>query len=515
MGKTIVISLNTNSISEMPTPAEHYGRGLAMKLVRQYAEDGCSRLDEGNALAIVCGLLTGTNAPCANRASVAAMGNNAVAVSSISGDFPQKLATLGIDALVLTGKYSDGNAVILVEASSIRIEHMPQLQGKSCNDIVEYIRSTFGNNCAAIGTGRAADMLLPLGALFTTYPEGTPRFTCPRSSFGDVAASKGIRAIAINGKAYFGKHCANKAALQANSKKLAGMILSDKICGGALPGLGSITILHLLKSRNAIPEIPERRSHGKRDNDGRLNYCCAPGCVIGCLNRHTAADGHVFSAPEESEVKAAMAHCFGMMGESERANTALALSKRGMTLGLNTTEFVYTAAMYMELNGETPSSERLMELIGEIERGSITGRLLGSGTVAIGSLYRDNASLQRRITKPANTNDSAHRLDLGKLYPELSEIDDLDMLYRQIFLLENMGICIFSAFALINRKEALETIASLYGNVTGNAVSVVQLLNYAGECLDNELQMVRSNSAACVKQNIPEFVKVLYRYFGE
>ena len=221
MGKTIVINLNTNSISEMPTPAEHYGRGLAMKLVRQYAEEGCSRLDEGNALAIVCGLLTGTNAPCANRASVAAMGNNAGAVSSISGDFPQKLASLGIDALVLTGKYSDGNAVILVEASSIRIEHMPQLQGKSCNDIVEYIRATFGNNCAAIGTGRAADMLLPLGALFTTYPEGTPRFTCPRSSFGDVAASKGIRAIVINGKADFGKHCANKAALQANSKKPA------------------------------------------------------------------------------------------------------------------------------------------------------------------------------------------------------------------------------------------------------------------------------------------------------
>ena len=151
MGKTIVISLNTNSISEMPTPAEHYGRGLATELVRQYAKDGCSRLDEGNALAIVCGLLTGTNAPCANRASVAAMGNNAVAVSSISGDFPQKLASLGIDALVLTGKYSDGNAVILVEASSIRIEHMPQLQGKSCSDIVEYIRSTFGGNCAAIG----------------------------------------------------------------------------------------------------------------------------------------------------------------------------------------------------------------------------------------------------------------------------------------------------------------------------------------------------------------------------
>ena len=70
-----------------------------------------------------------------------------------------------------------------------------------------------------------------------------------------------------------------------------------------------------------------------------------------------------------------------------------------MALGLNTTEFVYTAAMYMELNGETPSSERLMELIGEIERGSITGRLLGSGTVAIGSLYCDNASIQRHSDK--------------------------------------------------------------------------------------------------------------------
>ena len=43
----------------------------------------------------------------------------------------------------------------------------------------------------------------------------------------------------------------------------------------------------------------------------------------------------------------------------------------------------------------------------------------------------------------------------------------------------------------------------------------VQLLEYAGECLAAEADMAKDSAAASVRRSIPEFVKVLYRYFGE
>lgn len=119
------------------------------------------------------------------------------------------------------------------------------------------------------------------------------------------------------------------------------------------------------------------------------------------------------------------------------------------------------------------------------------------------------------MTRPANTKDSERRMSLHKLCPELGDIGDLELLYRQIFIMENLGLCIFSSFALINRPEAMELMARLYSCRTGENVTPVQLLEYAGECLAAEADMAKDSAAASVRRSIPEFVKVLYRYFGE
>ncbi len=186
-----------------------------------------------------------------------------------------------------------------------------------------------------------------------------------------------------------------------------------------------------------------------------------------------------------------------------------------MSLGLNATEFVYTAAMYIELAKLPKTSETLLSLIEETARGSVPGRLIGGGTAALGRLYPDREDIQRRVTRPANTKDSERRMSLHKLCPELGDIGDLELLYRQIFIMENLGLCIFSSFALINRPEAMELMARLYSCRTGETVTPVQLLEYAGECLAAEADMAKDSAAASVRRSIPEFVKVLYRYFGE
>lgn len=515
MSRILIIDLTDKSIKEEAVPTGRYGRGLAMELIRRHSKEGCERLSPDNTFVVVPGLLTGCHVPCATRATVAARSDNGFAVTSITGDMPQKLASLGISGLVIKGRYECGRCAVYMDGDAVRIFPVPGMDGLTCGDIVENIRKKYGSDCAVIGTGPAGDMRLPLSGLFTTYPEGTPRFTCPRSSFGDVPGSKNLRAVIVKCNKYFGAECADEERLIRDGKALARLIIDDPICGGALPGLGSITILHLLKNKNAIPELPKGKKPCRPEKAGRLNYCCAPGCVIGCLNRHSAGNGHMFSAPEEAEVRAAMAHCFGELSEEELDRTALALSKRGMSLGLNATEFVYTAAMYIELAKLPKTSETLLSLIEETARGSVPGRLIGGGTAALGRLYPDREDIQRRVTRPANTKDSERRMSLHKLCPELGDIGDLELLYRQIFIMENLGLCIFSSFALINRPEGMELMARLYSCRTGETVTPVQLLEYAGECLAAEADMAKDSAAASVRRSIPEFVKVLYRYFGE
>ena len=126
----------------------------------------------------------------------------------------------------------------------------------------------------------AADRMMPLASIFVTYPEGQPRFYCPRSGVGDIPGSKGLRAVVLKAQTYFGSPCVNKEAFRDTGKRLAKIIMDNEICGGALPGLGSITLIHLLKSRQAVPKVEKKSREGaeaaEKQGGCRTNYCCAP-----------------------------------------------------------------------------------------------------------------------------------------------------------------------------------------------------------------------------------------------
>lgn len=519
MSKIVIVNLTQKTINEENynySEGGHYGRGLAMELLEKYTGSSKGRLHENNALVIAPGLFAGNRAPCAGRAVLMAKGEGVrgLAVSNFTGDFPQKLASLNIAALVITGKYAEGNAAVLIDREGVRIESMPKLQGMYIPEIVDELREDFGKECALWGVGKAADFQLPLSGYFVTYPEGEPRFHCPRSGFGDVAGSKGLRVIIVKCGKYFDAPCVNALSFQEKGRRLTSLITKNEICGVALPGLGSITLLHLLKNRQELPEVKGTAGVHKKRGGGRMNYCCAPMCVIGCLNRHSANDSEFYSAPEESEVRAALESQFG----DGSFSFAKELNRRGFSIGLNTTEFVYTAGMYFEaLNQKAADGakvkEKLFSLMDEIENGTAIGRLIGSGTPAVSSLYRDRPGLLNKVTRPSSFRESQFRVKLCRFYPELNDISDMELLYRQVFLLENLGICIFSSFALLNNQEALELLASMASDRLGREVSLLCMLEYAGKCIERETEYQYRSLSGEVHKNIPEFIKVLYQYF--
>ncbi len=516
MEKIIVVDLSKKVIEEQAyeySQNSHYGRGLALELLKKHTKPGCGKLDEGNALVFSTGILTGNQIPCATRALVMAKGEgkNGLLVSNFTGDVPQKLASLHIAAIVIKGKAADKNAVLYLDKDKICFLDIPELKELNVSQKVETIRERFGKDTAIWGTGKAAEMMLPIATYFVTYPEGTPRFSCPRNGFGDVAGSKGLSAIIVKESNYFGASCVNPKALQQSGKKLAKTIVQDEICGGALPGLGSITLLHLLKDKKELPAIEKKQEMKlQQKSDGEhINTCCAPMCVIGCLNRHCSNSGEVYGAPAEAEVKAALEHRFGQ----DSAVFAKQLNAKGFALGLDTVEFVNTAAVYLKSANMEFDQEVLLQLLDEIEKGSLLGRLIGGGTSAVSTLYKEREELQKMVTKPAVSQEESVRVKLERFYPEMAEIDDLQLLYQQVFLLENMGICIFTSFALLNNSEALEILAEAVSEKIGTKIDIQTMLEYAKQCVDRESEYQKNNASEAVQRSIPEFIKVLYRYF--
>ena len=518
MEKIYTVDLSTGRIEHREYDIRReklYGRGLAVALLAAETPLKTGRYAPENALVFAPGLFAGCRAPSAGRMTVLAKGGEtSIQVCNVTGNMPQKLGSLNVCAVVIKGADRDGNAVLHIGEDGAELLHMPELGALYTDDLVTALKSRFGREAAIVGTGMAGDMRMPLSTFFCTYPDGEPEYSCPRSGFGDIPGSKGLRAVVVTGSAYFSRECAAPEEFARTGKELASLIVRNEICGSALPAHGSITLLRLLKSGGAMeksPPPPRVAASEKRPSSRKKNYCCAPMCVIGCLNRHSAADGATYDAPDQSELVAALKNCFGIYDEDFTRR----LQRRLRSLCLVLPEFVTAARSYFAAKGLAPSQPALLALVDEIERGSKAGRLIGSRTEGIAAAFPDNPALRKLTDRPAITDEKSFTVKMDLAYEELTRVDDMTLMYRQIFVLENLGICMFAAFALVSSMEAVELLARLFRCKTGlSGVTGATLIADAANCLAAESAYTAANGAAAPQTNIPSFTKVLYRYFS-
>jgi aldehyde:ferredoxin oxidoreductase len=432
----------------------------------------------------------------------------------MTGAFPQKFASAGIEALVITGKSENTNTIIYIDKDKIAIKNINAGENYVPN-IISEIKSSYGKDCSIIGTGPAADVIMPISTLFSTYPEGFPEYYCSRNGFGDVWGSKNLKAVVVNNDKYFENKCFDKDKFSIESKKLSRIIINNPICGQALPGNGSITLIKLLKDKNNFSIVKEKadtltRSESNKLNQKKINRTCSPLCVVGCLNRHCRNNEEVFSAPAESEVNAALQQCYNI----EDISFAKKINTKAFELGIDSTEFVFSTNIYFKAINKIATKTEICNLLEEIESNTILGKIIASKTAGIYKLFIENQELKSLVTKAVISEEKKFSISVDKFFEEFKDIDDLELMYRQIFLLENMGFCIFTSFALINNKEALSIIADMYYYKTGIKQSAVDMLDYSGQCIDREIEYEKNNAIQSIQKNIPEFTKVLYRYFS-
>ena len=525
MEKILIADLSTKEVTSLDydiNTYKHYGRGLTMNLLENTVPVDAGRYSTENAIVFVPGLLTGCKVASSCRLMIATKAdkNGGMQLSNVTGNFPQKMASLSLAGLLVKGASKEKNAVLHLSDKGAEIITMPHLENQNTSIIVRNLKERFGQDAGIIAVGKTADMLMSLSSFICTYPEGEPEYSCPRSGFGDVFGSKGLRAVVVTGKSYFNRECAEEEMFLSTGKKLAKVIIDNDICGGALPAYGSVTLIDILKDKEkTLLRLQEDKDHKKVASEGdrsknkgskKVNFCCAPMCVIGCLNRHSVMDGAVYAAPDESEIHEALKGCYGI----DDYEYTKAVREKSYELGIVGTEFVTASKMYFEATGQPCGKEKILELLNEIDKGSVIGRLVASRTHGILSLYPDNKKLYDLLDRKAIEDEGDFQVSLHKFSDELKDISHMDLLYAQIFVLENLGFCIFSSFATVNSQESLELMAKLFTYKTGIEVTSIDLIRYARECMDRELNYEIINGQGNIQKNIPPFTKVLYRYFA-
>ena len=443
-----------------------YGRGLVLSLFEKYMPDNCGRYDPGNLLVLVPGLFSGTPAPSACRMLVATAKakDKGIQISNTSGNMPQKLGSLGIAAIVIKGKAPAKNTVVHISA------------------------------------------------------DGVPEYHCPRDGFGDVWGAKNLRALVVSYDEYFSRECRDPLKFRELSKELTQFITGNSICGGALPAYGSTIIMNNLE--NGIPVRDDETAGKQRKEDPakkteikepqvRRNMNCAPMCVIGCLNRHTATDGRQYSSPAQVETQEAIKKCF----DADDFDLADRIQRGATDIGISATEFVTACKTYAVALGIENGEERLAEWLEEVRSGSLTGRVIASGTYGPSELYSD-IGMEEWIDRKAIEDEPLFDVRMKTKYAGLSGFSALDLLYAQIFILENLGFCIFTSFALLDKAETMDIMAGMFEAKTGISMSGEELLGYASECIKGEKEYSEHRWKTAQESSVPRFTKVLYRFFS-
>ena len=523
MNKIIYINLTNGDIEQEIFDIEknmEYGRGLAVYLIEKNVTDNVDRFDGENAIVMVPGICSGTLVPSTGRITIASKKNKSEGIqfANLGGAFSQKLASLDIAAVVIKGINTHENPAVLVfSENSIYINKTFNLKECEVSNTIKIIRKNIGAETAIIGIGPAGEHMLPLSSLFSTYTEGKiPEYHCSRGAMGDIFGAKGIKAIVVKNKNYFKASVFDKEGISRYSKVLGKIIVKHPVCGEALPGYGSITFMKMLKQDKNIkvPSFNNKIGCDKiktTNSINNINKTCSPICVIGCLNRHLKEGDSLYSSPAESEVYAALKESLNI----DDKKFASELNKKAFELGLDSVEFVFTSALYFKANNMSAEKKDIIDILEEIKKLSVLGRLIASKTLGVYNFYKDKKELKELVTKPSVYEENKFNIFI-KSKPEIfSNIEDLDYLYSMIITLGNFGICLFSAFALIENEYILNILSNIFYCKTGVKTNPSEIVNYSLKCLERERKYEANAKVKSVEKTIPEFVKVLYRYFDK
>ncbi len=514
------------------------GRGLIAKILLDEVEPECHPLGRGNKLIFASGLLGGTVIPGSGRISIGAKSplTGGAKESNGGGITGSKLARLGLKALIIEGG-PPGGSLFLLKLSQAGCEILPAdgYRGMGNYRLANQLTTRFGSKIGVASIGPAGEYLMSSAGIANLDQDGNPNRFCGRGGLGAVMGAKGIKALVIDDSGTRNLPANDGARLKSCIKEYVATIKASPV----IRAYTKYGTSGMVATANALGFLPTRNfSRGRfdgadkidgealynliqrRGGKGRTTHNCMPGCIIGCSN--------VFPDPEgEAVVSSVEYETIGLFGANcciDDLDTIARINYACNDYGLDTIETAVAMGVAMEANVlPFGDRQRALELIHEIGRGSVLGRVVGAGAVITGKIFGNTrvpavkgqsmAAYDPRSVKglgvtysvcPMGADHTAGTTARAQV-DHLSPVGQVE-LSRKVQLIvgvfDSLGICMFVSVALAPRLDLLaELVNARYGWSWG----IEQLQEVSKQTIITERQFNRLAGFGPVHDRLPEF----------
>lgn len=377
------------------------GRGLIPRILLDEIPPTCDPFGLYNKLIFSPGLLVGHMVSSCDRISIGGKSplTKGVKESNAGGSTGLKLVHLGVKALIIEGEPSeDGWSVLVLNSDGGRFEPGDEFIGLGAYEAAPKLLERYGKNVGISLIGPGGEMRLRSAGVLNLDKDREPSRIAGRGGLGALMGAKRIKAIVIDtsggqkpslvdsdlfnaaNKYYTKELMAHPQIKSYSDYGTAGMAQMTNGFG-CLPTRSFST--GVFEGIEQIAAETMRELLLARGGESNTTHACMAGCTIQCSNIFGDTDGKKIVSPVEYET-------IGMVGSNlgiDDLDAIARLNRELNDLGLDTIEI--GVALGVAADGglmEFGDHERALELVGEIRKGTILGRVLGNGAAVTGQV---------------------------------------------------------------------------------------------------------------------------------
>ena len=549
MGQFLRINTKDKSFTFEEAPQAYAGlggRALTSKLVLDEVPATCQPLGKYNKLIFAPGILSGTPAADSGRLSAGAKSplTGGIKESNAGGLVSQKLARLGITALILEDKPADDEySMIVINKDGITIKPAGDLVKKGNYEIMETLWAEYGKNVGVLSIGQAGEQRLKGASIQQADMNGRPGRAHGRGGLGAVMGSKKIKAIVVDDKGADRIKPVNPEDFKAANKRWVEMLKSHPVTGEGLPALGTAVLVNVINEAGALPTknfrtgrfehaqaiSGETMAETIQARGGITTEGCHPGCVMKCSNVYHGADGKPLTTGFEYETLWA----FGAHTCIKDLDAIALMDRLCDDFGLDTIEMGVTLGVAMEGDlipwGDADAAVKLLSEVGEY---SVQGKIIGNGAQFTGeSLGVDRIPVVKKQALPAYDPRSCkgvgvtyattpmgadHTAGYGVTANILGVGGTIDPLKKEgnIALSQGLqvataavdaaGLCLFVAFAVLDNEDGLPCVADMLNGMYGLSLTTDDIVELGKQILRDEKEFNKKAGFTKVDDQLPE-----------
>jgi len=533
MEKVLRINVKTKDINYEDTPMEYLqtgGRGLIAKILLKEVKPTCEPLGKNNKLIFATGLLTGTNVSSASRLSIGAKSplTGGIKESNAGGIMALRLAQIGLKALIIEDIPDDDKwYYIKISKENCSFEPADKYIEMGTFDFCTEMLNEYPDSAVSC-IGPAGERLYSASGIATMDKDKKPNRYSGRGGLGAVMGSKKIKGVVVIDK---GTVKIENNEQYMKSLKEYTKILSEAPSSLNFKKLGTASVVRTTQSLNGLPvnnfsgDLLEEdivdNIYGetlyevisKRGGEGRTYHSCMPGCVIQCSNVFPDENGKTIVSPLEYET-------IGLLGPNLGITNLDVIAKLNAVcndIGVDTIEIGAAIGVAMEAGiakfGDVDAAFELME---EIKKGTILGRVLGNGATITGKVLgvinvpavngQAMPAYDPRAIKGMGVTYSTSPMGADHTYGPIvkcdkSFVESSNEAQIKMAIIDSLGFCMFVRAAIgANYKVLVDLINGRYG---WNK-DVDWVLNLAKETISDEHKFNELAGFSNVNYHMPE-----------